>query len=146
MLAYIGGPIDDVDDAERTNWVDGLCKILTEVGVNTYRPVYAMCQTNFLREDAFAICEINRNAIRYCDLMIAKLCGPGRGFGTIREIELARQLGLRVIVIGTLVSLEARDVEQVDPALFLQAETWRRLLRTDRGFPPGIVGREGPRE
>lgn len=127
-IAYLAGPIDDVDKDSASWWVGSLRVTLATCGVNSYSPLTAITQTNMMRADAAKICAINRDAIRHCDFMIAYLAGKGRGFGTIREIEFARACGLPVYVIGSIVSLEAHDVVLVDPELFNRVETWRGLL------------------
>ena len=62
---------------------------------------------------ARAVDAVNRAAIRHCDGLLVNLSGPGRGFGTAREIEYARSLGKPVSVfVGgrPLVSLLAHDL------------------------------------
>lgn len=109
-LVYLAGPIDDVAPYNATWWRDRLCEVLTELGHAVYNPYGAWSQTEHLRQHAEACRKVNRQAISSCNLVIAYLGGKGRGFGTIREIEFARGIGINVVIIADgLMSLEACD-------------------------------------
>jgi len=116
VMVYLAGPIDDIDVVDGACWRDQAEQLLTQRGVACFNPLtaYELPDLKDVHQAmAQAVSSINRAAIQHCTLVLANLKGPGRGFGTIREIEYARALGKSVIVIGSLVSLEAHDVVQV---------------------------------
>jgi len=106
-LAFLSGPIDDVDEYEAQTWRETLGRHLLKLGVSVFDPAKAFKIANGL--SAEAVIDINKEAIRRSNLMIANMSGEGRGFGTIREIEFARSLKIPVIIIGDLVSLATHD-------------------------------------
>lgn len=111
FLVYLAGPIDDVSTAHSSPWRHEAAALLKEHGVASFLPTSAY-QGAAISDAriAPAVSAINRCAIERSSHLLANLDGPGRGFGTIREIEYARSLGKPVVVVGTLVSLEAHDV------------------------------------
>jgi hypothetical protein len=110
MLAYLAGPLDGVSHEDGREWYKKL-EALAPPGWVLYLPGHAFASP---ASDAIATDAANRSVIVHAaSVVIANLSGPGRGFGTIREIEFARQHGRPVVVIGELDSLLAHDVECV---------------------------------
>lgn len=120
MLAYLAGPLDDVDDG--TAWYDEI-ELLAPPGWVLYCPGSAFKSPG---SDPAALDQANRAVIEHsAAVLIAYLDGPGRGFGTIREIEYARSLHRGVVVVAQhLPSLLAHDVLVV-PTL---REVWPTIL------------------
>jgi nucleoside 2-deoxyribosyltransferase len=111
VLVYLAGPIDDVTDAQARTWrEDAATEVST--GLLLFSPFHAFVGTcnphTIMAADA-----VNRLVIQSCDALIAKLDGPGRAFGTIREIEYAKLHQKHVVcVVGDqpLESLLTYDV------------------------------------
>lgn len=118
MLCYLAGPIDDVAEPEATGWRSAARTSLSNRGIFTYDPVLAfMAEIDRDRDvqTAATIVEINKSVISKVDIVLVNLLGPGRAFGTIREIEFAKTEGLPVVVAcNNLISLAAYDVSIVD--------------------------------
>lgn len=114
-MVYLAGPIDNVPLGESTGWRKEYADALAEYNIGCFNPVlaYHLGYTTS-DEQAKAIVSINRFAITVCDMVVAYL-ENGLGFGTVREIEYAKSIGKRVIVVSSkaLRSLEARDLEVV---------------------------------
>lgn len=137
MTIYLGGPIDDISDADAYGW-------RIEIGRH--------CPTGCLFFDpagayygaglgtAREVDHMNRVALVHCDGLLVNLGGPGRGFGSIREIEFARMHGKPVAVAtgGTpIVSLTAHDLltaETVDEALMLLIAAVREHQDAPKGM------------
>jgi nucleoside 2-deoxyribosyltransferase len=97
---YLAGPIDDVTTAQARGWRASLGAVLNELGYIGFDPAAPwLVQTNQLAVFAAAIDAGNRAVLQDCCAVIANLAGPGRGLGTIREIEFARSLLLPVMAI-----------------------------------------------
>lgn len=121
FLFYLAGPIDDVSREEAGEWRDELIRE-APAGVAFFNPLTAwgaITRLTFPAADAG-----NRLLIRRCSGLIANLSGPGRAFGTIREIEFARHHGIPVGVVSNpegLASLLAYDlIEAPSPMDALQ--------------------------
>lgn len=114
-LIYLAGAIDDVTGLEARGWRREITeKLAIHKKINVFNPVTAY---NIVDLDVAkkAIVEIDRMAIAQCDIIIAYLAGEGRSFGTIREVEFAKSLGKRVILISEYIpSAFAIDCEQVE--------------------------------
>lgn len=113
-LVYLAGPIDGVSQDEAIGWREATAAAINKKGINVFNPAkaYNICDLSTVKKQ---IADIDRAAIRECDVVIANLYGNGKGFGTIREIEYAVSLGKRVIVvIDKLESAFAHDVEAVE--------------------------------
>lgn len=93
VALYLAGPIDDIDPADAASWRSSL---QPPANVLLYTPLGAFHHVN--PNNADAVDRVNRAVISTCDGLLANLAGPGRGFGTIREIEYARGLGKPVAV------------------------------------------------
>lgn len=112
-LVYLAGPIDDITTTEASGWRVEVSGALASKGINSFNPHAAYSIAN-LRPICQQVAEIDRSAIRHCDALIANLLGSGRAFGTIREVEFARSLDKRVIVVAEkLESAFAHDVQVV---------------------------------
>lgn len=124
MLAYLAGPLDGVSYEEGRDWYD-VIERLAPPGWVIYRPGHAFASA---ASDPHSMNEANRAVISHTAMVvIANLSGPGRAFGTIREIEFAKANGTAVVVVGDLYeSLLAYDVDCVDTL----EEVWP--LITDR--------------
>ena len=110
-MVYLAGPIDDIDHNDAKSWRDLMARQLWTKGISCYNPVLAFKLNVERRNDYLSkqVITINKRAIEACDLLVANLSGPGRGFGTIREIEYAKSIGKEVIIIGQLKSLSTFD-------------------------------------
>jgi len=113
-LVYLAGPIEGIPVEDARDWRESMATTLAEYGVSCFIPngAYKVASVPAIAEQIVAI---DRFAITQCDLLLANLSGPGRAFGTIREIEYARSLGKRVIVMAPdVTSAFAYDVEVVN--------------------------------
>jgi len=111
---YLAGPINGITVTEGKTWRDTVAWTLGEFGIGSFSPIGAN-NIGDLKRTSKIIVNIDKFAISQCDLVLVNLSGPGRAFGTIREIEYARTLNKRVIVIGSgLTSAFAYDVEVVE--------------------------------
>lgn len=110
-LIYLAGPIDGISPEEARGWREDLAAI-TPSGVLLFNPCTAYHGVNAMT--AKGADHINRHVIAHSSAVIANLSGPGRGFGTIREIEFARYCDkiVSVVVESPLDSLLAYDVHQ----------------------------------
>lgn len=123
-IVYLAGPIDDIPLEHAQRWRDIATTDLEGRGVAVYDPTREVSNLRALvaldlgrstREIAAArICSWNRRAIGESVCMLAALAGPGRAFGTIREIEYAKQLQIPVVLWANppVVSFEAWDLFQ----------------------------------
>jgi hypothetical protein len=111
---YLAGPVDDIQPDEAVGWRERIAADWPEI-------LFFCPPTAFLNrsmESAGALDRIEKRVITECNAMLANLGGPGKGFGTIREIEYARshEGGHRpVVVVGDYAeSLMAWDVMVAD--------------------------------
>lgn len=112
-MVYLAGPIDDVGTSEAMNWRTCLASCLQQHNISCFNPVKAYFIAS-VPPVAEKIVAIDRFVISQCDVVVAYLAGEGRAFGTIREIEYARSIGKRVIVVAdSLTSAFSYDVEVV---------------------------------
>jgi len=99
IIIYLAGPIDGINPGDARGWREQV-EDQVPTGVLLFSPAHAYM--NVRPVNAQAIDWINKTVIRQCDGVLANLSGPGRGFGTIREIEFARLGGKPVAVVGDL--------------------------------------------
>lgn len=137
-LVYLAGPIDDVSPEEATLWRDKATRAFHGYGIAVYDPAGAFNVPNLgpVVDLGKTIREVNTAAIVHCDGLFANLTGPGRAFGTIREIERATRMGRVVVVAGDLYTLEAYDVitrANLDAAIETMAEELGRALVIEYG-------------
>ena len=85
---YLAGPIDGVDKREACQWREDAAA-LAPTGVLLVSPAHAYIGTTN-PATAREMDRISRSLILSCYGLVANLSGPGRGFGTIREIEFAK--------------------------------------------------------
>lgn len=151
MSIYLGGPIEGITYAEARDWREHVAD-LAPAGCLLFNPVTAWHGVSLATAGAVAYGD--RHAILVCDGVLANLSGPGRAFGTIREIEFARAHGKPVSVAtgeDPLLSCFAHDVFQsagLEDALMALIEAIRE--QQDRPamhglliqLPPGF-GEEG---
>jgi len=97
VLIYLAGPQDDVDQDTARGWREELGR-LAPSGVAFFSPAHAYLNVNTMSFPA--VDRMNREAINQSHALIANLSGPGRGFGTIREIEFALSQQTAVWVVG----------------------------------------------
>lgn len=100
-LVYLAGPVDDVDAITANYWRSEVAKHVTSwseghVCYDPQRPW--LVAASGLPANARYIDLVNREVIRVAVAVIANLAGPGRGIGTIREIEFARSIDRPVLV------------------------------------------------
>lgn len=85
---YLAGPCDGISAADTTGWRDELA---TEFpSVLFVRPDRAYDNQSY--DNAAAFDHMNRHLIKCSSAVVANLSGPGRGLGTLREIEFARAM------------------------------------------------------
>lgn len=114
IMIYLAGPIDDITINQARTWREEAGLDLP-TGVVLFSPAHAY-QGEVSEATAPKVDYINRVNIAFCDGMIANLSGPGRGFGTVREIEFARSRNKPVVVIDSIdhiVSMMAHDLHLV---------------------------------
>lgn len=100
LLVYLAGPIDDISTDQARSWRASLAAVLNSLGHVAFDPSAPwLIGRDQLADGAAAIDLGNRQVIRRSAAVIANLAGPGRGWGTIREIEFARSLGIPVLAI-----------------------------------------------
>ena len=134
LLVYLAGPQDDVSTEEARGWREELMDIAPS-GVAFFSPAHAYGGVNpssFSSVDACNRCVIAHSA----DAVIANLMGPGRGLGTIREIEFGFLSGKVVVVVTddtrSLMLHNVTVVPDLDTALHQVLE----LVDTKRRTPP----------
>ncbi len=93
MMVYLAGPIDMPHSAEDTKWWDTAQYSLVQNGIACYNPRSAWGGPRTVRD-------VNRLAIKWCDVMMVGFPSGNYGFETIREIEYARNLGKVVYAFG----------------------------------------------
>jgi len=95
---YLAGPIDGISIEEGCSWREELAKSVPS-GVLLVSPAHAYLGT-VNTANAKQMDYLNRNLIQNCQGFLANLLGPGRGFGTVREIEFAVLSNRFVAVAG----------------------------------------------
>ena len=99
ICLYLAGPMDDIEKDAARGWREEAADAVG-MGVLLFSPAHAYL--NATKVNASMVDFLNKGMIRYCDGVLANLTGPGRGFGTIREIEFARMNQKPVAVAGDL--------------------------------------------
>lgn len=112
-LVYLAGPIDGIEPAQAMAWRNAVADLLLEEhGIGSYSPAHAFVlppvnsvhpgspQATISADNCSKVVAANRSTLRLCDGMFVNLSGPGRAFGTIREIEYARICPLPVVIWG----------------------------------------------
>lgn len=131
MIVYMAGPIDDLDPMDADGWREQLAQLLIERGLVAFFPNRCYAVPSMPDQATkLAVIHLNKHVIYSCLAVIANLNGPGRGIGTIREIETARSMGKPVIVIGRNIDqhFALADVEIVD-SILSAAESASALVR-----------------
>lgn len=118
ILIYLAGPQDDVTTEQARGWREELAAG-APTGVAFFSPAHAYMGVN---QASFpAVDSMNRHAIQASHAVIANLSGPGRGFGTIREIEYAIAHNRFVQVVGdighSLMTWDLTHAKSLDEAL-----------------------------
>jgi hypothetical protein len=141
ILIYRAGPQDDVTGDESRGWREELAAGAPS-GVAFFSPAHAYL--NVSAASFPPVDWLNRVAIEKSHAVIANLSGPGRAFGTIREIEYAAAHNTMVQVVGaderSLMTWDVYLADTLDDALNAILEhvmEARELMQ--RGFP-GIGG------
>lgn len=98
-MVYLAGPIDDVSVDEAMGWREQFSNIVSFSGVSCYNPCGAFHMGRYVTLGVQQMVNINKMAIVNSDVVVANLAGTGKGIGTIREIEFAKSLGKRVLVV-----------------------------------------------
>lgn len=137
MTIYLSGPIDDLPIEDATGWRLELGRHCPS-GCLFFDPAGAFYGAGI--GTAREVDHLNRVALSHCDGVLVNLSGPGRGFGTIREIEFARLHGKPVAVATgatPIVSLTAHDLmlaETIDEALDLLMQAIRERQDAPQGM------------
>jgi nucleoside 2-deoxyribosyltransferase len=116
-LAYLAGPIDAEDVATAMGWRGTTTDYLLKLGGwAVFNPMTAYGIKTIDKDISAKVSTINRAAIAQSDLVIVNLATVARALGTIREIEYARSLGIRVMAYGPDLGkhIEAHDIEVYD--------------------------------
>lgn len=118
ILIYLAGPQDDVSKRVARGWREKLASS-APAGVAFFSPAHAYMNVN--RLSFRPVDHVNRLVINAATAVIANLSGQGRGFGTVREIEYAVQVGTPVQVIGpvshSLMTWDLTIAESLEEAL-----------------------------
>lgn len=112
IMLYLAGPIDDVSEEHACGWRREVAELVYGSAVLLFDPSTAWHGAN--QTTAVAVDWGNRHILAACDGLLANLSGPGRGFGTIREVEFACLHDLPVVVVGEIVSLTAHNIDVVN--------------------------------
>lgn len=91
---YLAGPIDGIPYTDAQDWRESIDPPNT---VLLFNPV--TCFVNAGMPVAAPMHTILKHVIACCDGVLANLSGPGRGIGTIREIEFAKGLNKPVTIV-----------------------------------------------
>jgi nucleoside 2-deoxyribosyltransferase len=138
FLIYLAGPIDDISRDQANDWRQNVAE--WTVDVLLFNPVDAWLGAGV--DTAERVDRMNRQVIASCDGVLANLSGPGRGFGTIREIEYARSLHIPVAVIGKLASLCTHDLVVAESPVSAFNELLD-AIREQHPDPEDKIGTEG---
>lgn len=137
ILIYLAGPQDDVTQGEARGWREELAAGAPS-GVAFFSPAHAYL--NVSAASFPPVDWLNRVAIEKSHAVIANLSGPGRAFGTIREIEYAAAHNTMVQVVGaderSLMTWDVYLADTLDDALNAILEhvmETRELMK--HGFP-----------
>lgn len=103
FMIYLAGPMDGISDQEAHGWREQIAIEYPNILFFMPHRAYA----NSSRHTALSVDHMNRHAINCSSGLLANLIGPGRGFGTIREIEFARMKQKRVAIAA-----DERDIGQ----------------------------------
>lgn len=86
---------------------------------------------------------MNRKAIQASHAVIANLLGPGRGFGTIREIEYAAANNTMVVVVGdfphSLMTWDLTLADSLEGALDAVLQRVAEVREDMQRGPMGII-------
>lgn len=137
ILIYLAGPLDDVSGETARGWREELAAG-APASVAFFSPAHAYLNVG---KDSFPPVDwMNRRAIEGSHAMIANLSGPGRGFGTVREIEYAVSKHTMVQVVGpvgaSLMTWDVHLADSLDDALNAVLENVMHAReQMERGFP-----------
>lgn len=137
IMVYLAGPQDDVSGEIARGWREELAASAPS-GVSFFSPAHAYLNVNAA---SFPPVDwLNRKAIEASHAVIANLSGPGRGFGTIREIEYAAAHNTMVQVVGdvghSLMTWDIHLADSLDEALNNVLEhVMAAREQMQRGFP-----------
>jgi nucleoside 2-deoxyribosyltransferase len=141
IMVYLAGPIDDITRDEAQGWRKEISES-APIGVLFYLPTNAYAGTSSVT--APAVDHMNRVAIAQSDGVLANLSGPGRGFGTIREIEFAKTMNKPVVVVQDpmrrLVSLLLHDLHMRDDGVFAGLGQLLVEIQKGRNEQPMMMG------
>lgn len=134
LTVYLAGPMDDISHEEAHLWRVQLA--LAFPRVLFFDPTDAWLNAGM--DTAEAVDHGNRVMLWTADGVLANLGGPGRGFGTVREIEFARSRGkpVAVAIPEPLVSLLSHDVLQA-PTVEEAMELLLGVIADERAARPG---------
>lgn len=133
MTIYLAGPIDGVSEDEARGWRRQVIES-APTGCLFFDPSSAWGGAS--AATAEALDQGNRGVLYNCDGVLVNLSGPGRGFGTIRELEFGRGQGKPVAVaegdhqIVSFLKYDLMVATTVDQAFTLLLEAIR--ARQDR--------------
>ena len=96
-LIYLAGPIDGVSIEDACAWREDLARH-APVGVVLFNPATAFHNVN--KQTIQGADAVNRMVIQMSSAVVANLSGPGRAFGTMREIEFARGACGKLVVVA----------------------------------------------
>ena len=99
-LVYLAGPIDDTSSDHAKHWRAEASQVLGRYGIHAFNPYLAYnLVPRTMMGVAKQVLAVNETAIRVSDAVIVNLAVPGKGIGSIREMDLAVRLGLPVAAV-----------------------------------------------
>ena len=133
---YLAGPIDGVPEDDAREWRQAVGQ-MAPVGVLCFSPAHAYFGAS--AATARELHYLNHRALEGCDAVLAYLRGPGRAFGTIREIEAARQMHKPTAVVGlkpdeSLMTYDLMVCDNLDGAVTAILEAVAAMRKRD-GMP-----------
>jgi nucleoside 2-deoxyribosyltransferase len=111
---YLAGPVDGISADDANGWRREVAAEFPDVLF--INPAAAML--NASKAQGWQVARLCQEMIKASDGLIANLQGPGRGFGTMREIQIARTHEKRVVIVpdGTMNVEETIFAFDVDAA------------------------------
>jgi hypothetical protein len=136
-LIYLAGPVDGIAGKDAKGWREYLSSAAPP-NIGLFSPAHAYL--NITKECIVGADVSNRQIIANCSGVLANLLGPGRGFGTIREIEFANMHHKIVVVAATDLddTMLTYDL-QVRPTLDEAFDHLLELINKRRNAPPQVM-------
>lgn len=110
---YLAGPVDMIENVNGPEyvWREVAKEALNTFGIATFDPMAAWSNGTVNDTVKQQVMGVDFNVVRTCDMMLAYLPSHIPTLGTIREIERARSLDKRVVVISNWAGGSAFSVD-----------------------------------